>query len=519
MAVKRLFNDRHYFPDSSGNNAGDGYLLGFYLAGSSTPAITYNSSLGTVPNSNPMELDASGRLQAEVWVTTGIPLKVAYARPGATFPFSDPVWTEDNISGINDFGTSAITGQWVPSGLTPTYVSATSFTVTGDQRAIFSNGTALQIVDSGGTKIGYVKTATFGVVTTVTLDQNSAALANPISSVAYGVVSGGSSSSTPILPDTIPIRGGSADESKQWRVELDQNTTALTRVTTIPDYDHRMMTQTHGADIASATTTVLDTATGDLVDVTGTTTITALTLAEGRKATVRFTGILTLTNGASLLLPGAANITTAAGDVAMFRGYAAGVVRCVSYMRLSLLPHLPTAAEGSSLVLISSQSPSGVATVDFVDLLTSTYDEYELHVVALNPVTDAQDLWLRVGSASVFQAGATDYIWGSNRSTSAGANSVIGSTGDTKITTQINITNTAGSPQHLVIRLNHPTNSSVKKMFSFVGGYQQSAAGSNFISGAGYYTTSVNAFTSLRLLMSSGNISNAQCYLYGVKKS
>ena len=92
-------------------------------------------------------------------------------------------------------------------------------------------------------------------------------------------------------------------------------------------YDPRV--DIHGADIASAGTVNLDTATGNLVDVTGTATITAVTLSDGRRCTVRFTGILTLTHGASLVLPGVANITTAAGDFAIFQGYAAGVVRCV----------------------------------------------------------------------------------------------------------------------------------------------------------------------------------------------
>ena len=88
-----------------------------------------------------------------------------------------------------------------------------------------------------------------------------------------------------------------------------------------------------GADVASAATINLDTATGDLVDVTGTTTITAITLTEGRQCTVRFTGILTLTHGASLVLPNAgSNITTAVGDYAIFRGYASGIVRCISYV-------------------------------------------------------------------------------------------------------------------------------------------------------------------------------------------
>lgn len=88
-------------------------------------------------------------------------------------------------------------------------------------------------------------------------------------------------------------------------------------------------------DVASAATIDLDACTGDLVDVTGTTDITAITLRRGQERTVRFTGALNVTPGASLILPDNAAIKTAAGDYAIFRGYAAGVVRCVGYMRLT----------------------------------------------------------------------------------------------------------------------------------------------------------------------------------------
>lgn len=99
--------------------------------------------------------------------------------------------------------------------------------------------------------------------------------------------------------------------------------------------DGRPLFQRRGADIASATTTVLDNATGDIVDVTGTATITAITLADGREQQVRAAGAFTLTHGASLALPGGANIVAAAGDTMTFRGYAGGVVRCVHYQRAS----------------------------------------------------------------------------------------------------------------------------------------------------------------------------------------
>lgn len=93
-----------------------------------------------------------------------------------------------------------------------------------------------------------------------------------------------------------------------------------------------------GADIASAGTINLTTATGNWVNVTGTTTITAVTLGQGMLRMVRFTGILTLTNGASLVLPGGANITTAAGDWAMFVGAAAGVVYCSIFQKINGAP-------------------------------------------------------------------------------------------------------------------------------------------------------------------------------------
>ena len=71
-----------------------------------------------------------------------------------------------------------------------------------------------------------------------------------------------------------------------------------------------------GDDIASSGTVDLSAATGLIVDITGTTTITALgTLDAGMWKVLRFTGALTFThNATSLILPSAANITTANGD-------------------------------------------------------------------------------------------------------------------------------------------------------------------------------------------------------------
>lgn len=80
------------------------------------------------------------------------------------------------------------------------------------------------------------------------------------------------------------------------------------------------------ASVASATTTDIGAATSNVVQITGTNAITSL----GNSANVnnplyfiRFAGALTLTyNAATLIIPGSANITTAAGDcmIAKFEG-------------------------------------------------------------------------------------------------------------------------------------------------------------------------------------------------------
>lgn len=92
-----------------------------------------------------------------------------------------------------------------------------------------------------------------------------------------------------------------------------------------------------GTNILSATSIDLGAATGDVVDVTGSTTINSLGTARvGTVRKVRFTGALTLTyNATSLILPGAASITTAAGDCAEFVSLGSGNWFCSDYERAS----------------------------------------------------------------------------------------------------------------------------------------------------------------------------------------
>ena len=80
-----------------------------------------------------------------------------------------------------------------------------------------------------------------------------------------------------------------------------------------------------GTDIASAATLTLP-AQGSVFDITGTTTVTAIsTRTAGETVILQFDGALTLThNATSLALGGNANATTAAGDVHIFASEGSG---------------------------------------------------------------------------------------------------------------------------------------------------------------------------------------------------
>jgi len=144
----------------------------------------------------------------------------------------------------------------------------------------------------------------------------------------------------------------------------------------------------HGSDVASSGTLNLETATGNVVDVPGTTPVTAITLSDGHERTVRFTGTLILTHGASLILPNnAMNIATSAGDYAVFRGYAAGVVRCVSYIRNSGMPISAPPPRGTGRLTLTA----GIAVTesDVSGVTTAFFTPYNGNVL---PILDANSV-------------------------------------------------------------------------------------------------------------------------------
>lgn len=78
---------------------------------------------------------------------------------------------------------------------------------------------------------------------------------------------------------------------------------------------------------------------GAKVLISGTASITSLGTGTNKFRLARFSGILTLThNATSLILPGGANIATAAGDTAIFLSDSSGNWRCWAYQKANGKP-------------------------------------------------------------------------------------------------------------------------------------------------------------------------------------
>lgn len=84
-----------------------------------------------------------------------------------------------------------------------------------------------------------------------------------------------------------------------------------------------------GADIASASTLNLDAEPSFTANITGTTTVTAVTLTAGQWFIARAVGAFQFTASSSLIVNGSTtqNYTTAADDLLMFWGFTSSVVR------------------------------------------------------------------------------------------------------------------------------------------------------------------------------------------------
>lgn len=144
-----------------------------------------------------------------------------------------------------------------------------------------------------------------------------------------------------------------------------------------------------GSDIASvAGTTDIGAVEGLLHDITGTNAITGLgTVRAGIWKLLKFEGAASLVhNATSLILPGAANITCADGDVGLFMSEGSGNWRCLAYM------HADGRQRGS--ILATEQATTSGTEKDFT--IPSWAKKIVIQFVGVS-TSGTNDLFIRLG--------------------------------------------------------------------------------------------------------------------------
>lgn len=199
--------------DSTGAPA-TGWRIYTYAAGTSTPLSTYTTETGNVAQSNPIVLNSLGfPTTGQIWLTEGIPYKLELTNA------SDVVQkTEDDITGVPLLSSETFS-EWTTYAAIPTYISGTSFSVTGDQRTIFNVGRRLKSSNTAGTIYSKISAVAYTTLTTVTVVNDSGTLDSGLSSVSYGLLSS-ENSSMPVRRDVVPAFADVTDPTKQLRVDV-----------------------------------------------------------------------------------------------------------------------------------------------------------------------------------------------------------------------------------------------------------------------------------------------------------
>lgn len=199
VALSPVFGGGVQILNNSGVPLANGKIY-VYVAGTTTLTNTYTSYLGTTLNPNPVILDSSGRIPTMIWCPVGQAYKyVVTDSTGASVGY-----TLDSIVGINDAAYVVGTpSEWNQAG-TPTYISATSFSLGGDQTAIFKQYRRIKSTNTGGIGYATVVSSTYALgITTIVVTNDSLVLDAGLALVYYGL----NNSSPQSLPANVAFAG------------------------------------------------------------------------------------------------------------------------------------------------------------------------------------------------------------------------------------------------------------------------------------------------------------------------
>lgn len=170
-----------------GGQPAAGYQLFVYAGRSTDKAKVYADKDGVSFHTNPIILDTNGFPPFTIYIDTTKLYKFVLAFGEDLDPPTMPIYAVDQVSvGADDVGTTL--AEWT-TGTAPSYVGATQFSIAGDQRGVYHVGRRVKGLLASGSIFGIITANAYTSVTTVTVQWDSGALDNTLSSIAYSFLS------------------------------------------------------------------------------------------------------------------------------------------------------------------------------------------------------------------------------------------------------------------------------------------------------------------------------------------
>jgi len=311
--------------DNNGNILTGGFLYTYIAGSTSALQTTYQDSAGTTPNTNPIVVNSSGRLNSEIWIDTTKTYNFVLTLADGT----SVLQSTDNVSttgfvggsgggvvtsliagpGIGITGTGVVTisntqTEWVDAPTTPTYISSTSFSVTGNQTVTYNPGRRFKALCTAGLVYGTIISSVSTTLTTVNVvcDGTSALDSGLVAAVSLGILNG-TPTSAPAVFGTQPI------------------TLAAAATVNIG---------------AAPTSTVVITGTTGNVVINAFDTVNAGVIRNVVISLAASTDTITLIyNATSMLLPGGVSLVLYNGDTLTMTSKGSGNWQCTSYQPAS----------------------------------------------------------------------------------------------------------------------------------------------------------------------------------------
>ena len=168
-------------------------------------------------------------------------------------------------------------------------------------------------------------------------------------------------------------------------------------------------------------------------------------------------------------------------------------------------------------VLISSQTASNDASLDFTSGISSTYQVYEIDILEADVATDAVQLQLLASTdgGSTWTVTASYHVnQGTHASGTYSGNNISSGTGVQLCT---DVGNAAGESASMFVRLVNPAGTSFQKSVTWTGSNLTASANERRAFGGGFFETT-SAINGLQIKTSSGNLTAGTVNLYGIKK-